>query len=255
MTDTPPDLPNTTRDTILGGRVTLHQPRRGHRVGHDAILLAALAPDDTRHLVDLGTGVGAAGLAVLARLPGASAHLVEIDSPTAALARENVAANGVAERCAVVEGDVLRLARPGGPAEPAPDAADLVIANPPFNARAAHQTSPDARRATAHMADGDTLQGWVLAAYRCLAPAGRLALILRPEDLTPLLAALAGRFGAAELLPVHPAPGADAVRLLVRAIKGRRTPPVIRPGLVLADAAGRPSPEAETILRDGTALR
>ena len=31
----------TTEDAVLGGRLILRQPRRGHRVGHDAILLAA----------------------------------------------------------------------------------------------------------------------------------------------------------------------------------------------------------------------
>ena len=30
-----------TDDAVLGGRLILRQPRTGHRVGHDAILLAA----------------------------------------------------------------------------------------------------------------------------------------------------------------------------------------------------------------------
>ena len=32
---------DTTEDAVLGGRLILRQPRRGHRFGHDAILLAA----------------------------------------------------------------------------------------------------------------------------------------------------------------------------------------------------------------------
>src|SRR5437016_1025102 len=35
---------DVTEDTVLGGRLRLRQPRRGHRVGHDAILLAAAVP-------------------------------------------------------------------------------------------------------------------------------------------------------------------------------------------------------------------
>ena len=31
----------TSEDAVLGGRLVLRQPLRGHRVGHDAILLAA----------------------------------------------------------------------------------------------------------------------------------------------------------------------------------------------------------------------
>ncbi len=241
-------------DAVLGGRLRLRQPRQGHRVGHDAILLSALAPDDTRHLVDLGAGVGSAGLAVLMRQPEARGVLVEIDPALAALAEENAGANGLSSRCQVITGDVGTLCRPIGPPVPAPAMADLVLTNPPFNARAAHQTSPHAQRANAHMADAETLAAWGLAAYRCLAPAGMLALILRPEDLGALLEMLRGRFGAAQLLPVHPTPDAPAVRLLVRAIKGRRTPPVLLPGLILADDAGRPTPEAQAVLRDGAAL-
>ncbi len=248
----PEDRPDaTTVDAVLGGRLRLRQPQRGHRVGHDAILLAALAPAGVRHVVDLGAGVGSAGLAVLIRAPQAHGVLVEIDATLAALAQDNIQANDLAARCTVVQGDVLRLARPGGPPDPRPAGADLVIANPPFNARAAHQTSPDPRRAAAHMADADTLTAWVLAAYRCLTPAGVLGLILRPEDLAPLLDAMRGRFGAAHLLPVHPTPTAPAVRLLVRAVKGRRTAPALLPGLILADADGRPTGAAEAILRDG----
>lgn len=242
-----------TVDAVLGGRLVLRQPARGHRVGHDTLLLAAFAPvADT--VVDLGAGVGGAGLAYLSRLAQARATLVEIDPAQAALAAENAAGNGLAGRCRVVVADVALLGRRAGPAEPASGGAGLVLMNPPFNAAAGHQPSPHAGRARAHMAGPELLEAWVKAAFRCLAPHGRLCLILRPQDVAALLGAFAGRFGAAELLPLHPRADADAVRLLVRAVKGRRTAPVIRPGLVLADAAGAPTPEAEAVLRDGRAL-
>ena len=70
----------TSEDAILGGRLRLRQPLRGHRVGHDAILLAAATgARGGEHAVDLGSGVGAAGLALAARVPGLTVTLVEID--------------------------------------------------------------------------------------------------------------------------------------------------------------------------------
>ena len=52
---------DVTEDAILGGRLRLRQPERGHRVGHDAILLAAACPASAgERVVDLGAGVGAA---------------------------------------------------------------------------------------------------------------------------------------------------------------------------------------------------
>jgi len=35
------DPAGVTDDLFLGGRLRLRQPRRGHRAGHDAVLLAA----------------------------------------------------------------------------------------------------------------------------------------------------------------------------------------------------------------------
>jgi hypothetical protein len=69
---------DTTDDAILGGKLNLLQPKSGHRAGHDAILLAAAAPKSMLAL-DLGAGVGTAGLAMLARKIAWQVTLVEID--------------------------------------------------------------------------------------------------------------------------------------------------------------------------------
>ncbi len=124
------DRSGVTRDAVLGGRLTLVQPARGHRVGHDAILLAALARAEDQTILDFGAGVGGAGLAALVRLPAAAAILVEREPDIAALARANAAANGLDGRCHVICADVAMLNRKGGETlEPA----DLVLTNPPFN--------------------------------------------------------------------------------------------------------------------------
>src|SRR3974377_1616880 len=88
----PSDL---TADAVLDGRLRLLQPRRGHRFGHDAILLAAATPARSGdRIADLGAGVGAAGLALASRVPGTRVTLVEIDARLAALAQENAGRNG-----------------------------------------------------------------------------------------------------------------------------------------------------------------
>ncbi|MGB6175434.1 MAG: methyltransferase, partial [Methylocella sp.] len=56
--------PPVVADAFLGGRLLLCQPAEGHRCGTDAVLLAAAAPADFSGLaIDVGAGVGAAGLA------------------------------------------------------------------------------------------------------------------------------------------------------------------------------------------------
>src|SRR6476646_9546255 len=97
----------TTDDAVLGGRLALRQPRRGHRVGHDAILLAAATEAlHGEHAIELGAGVGAAGLALARRIAGLNVTLVEIDPALAALAEDNARRNGLGERVRVAVLDV-----------------------------------------------------------------------------------------------------------------------------------------------------
>jgi tRNA1(Val) A37 N6-methylase TrmN6 len=250
------DVPemDTTEDAVLGGRLVLRQPRRGHRVGHDAILLAAAVtahPGD--QAVDLGAGVGAAGLALARRIEGLAVTLVEIDPALEALAAANAARNGLAARVRSVCIDVTGPAASLTAAGLAAGMATHVLMNPPFNAPQ-HNPSPDPARRSAHMASGETLDRWVATAARLLDATGTLTLIWRADGLGDVLAALAAGFGAVSVLPVYPKPDAPAIRILVRAVKASRAPLAILPGLTLADAAGTPTPAAEAILRGGDAI-
>ena len=248
--------PDITDDALLGGRLQLLQPARGHRAGHDALLLAASVPVDARRAVDLGAGVGTAGLALAVRVPDVEVWLVEIDPATSELAARNAARQtpDVSHRVSVVTADVADVGRPSGPALPAPRAADVVLMNPPFNDPARHRISPEDKRALAHSLEDTDLTPWLLAAERLLEAGGRVHLIHRPEALGTILEAMNGRFGAITIRPVHGKPDAPAIRILVSAIKGRRTPPSLLPGLVLADSEGRPTPEATRLLRGEAGL-
>jgi tRNA1(Val) A37 N6-methylase TrmN6 len=248
------ELAETSEDAVLGGRLVLRQPLHGHRVGHDAILLAAATlAQPGEHLVELGAGVGAAGLAVARRVEGLTVTLVEIDPALAALAGDNAARNRLGDRVHAVCLDVAAPAAVFAAAGLTPGAADRVVMNPPFNAPRL-QSSPDATRRLAHSAAPDTLDRWVGAAARLLRPGGAMTLVWRGDGLDALLAALSAGFGAVAVLPLHPKPGAPAIRVLARAIKGSRAALALLPGLVLADAGGKPTAAAEAVLRDGGLL-
>ena len=247
------ERPDVTEDAVLGGRLVLRQPRKGHRVGHDAMLLAAACSARPRdRLIELGAGVGAAGLAVAQRVGDLALTLIEIDPALAALARENAERNGLAERTRVACLDVTAPPGEFAAAGLARGEADHVLMNPPFNA--AHNPSPDRGRRLAHAGTDDTLRRWVETAAWLLAPAGALTLIWRADGLDVVLAALAGSFGGLVILPIHPKAGAPAIRVLVRAVKESRAPLTLLPGLVLADADGQPTRQAEAVLREGAVL-
>jgi tRNA1(Val) A37 N6-methylase TrmN6 len=242
-----------SEDAVLGGRLVLRQPLRGHRVGHDAILLAAasVARSGDR-AVDLGSGVGGAGLALARRIEGLNVTLVEIDPVLAALAAGNAQRNHLSDRVRAVRLDVESSAADFTTAGLGPASAACVLMNPPFNV--AQQPSPDQARRLAYAASGATLERWLRAAARLLRPDGVVTLIWRADGLAEVLAALGKDFGAVTVLPVHPKPGAPAIRVLVRATKGNRAPLVLLPGILLADADGKPTAAAEAVLRKGEAL-
>lgn len=239
---------DTTLDAFLGGRLRLRQLRGGHRAGHDAILLAAAtAARAGDRVVELGAGIGAAGLALAARVPGIDLTLVEIDAALAALAEGNAIANGIAARVCVA--DVAARAATLAGCGLGPDSADVVLMNPPFNAAGRHRGSPDAARRLAHEADAGTLDIWVHTARRLLRSGGALTMIWRAADIADLLAAMQRGFGSIAILPVHPRPDAPAIRVLLRAVKGGRGATALCPGLVLNDTDGSPTAEADEILR------
>lgn len=236
-----------TEDAFLGGQLRLRQPRSGHRAGHDAMLLAAATPAGSGdRVVEFGAGVGAAGLALARRVRGIELVLVEIDADLAALARGNAAANAIAAEAIVL--DVAAAADAFAAAGLAPDSADIVLMNPPFNDAARHRASPDQSRAIAHVADASTLESWVHAARRVLKSGGVLTLIWRADGIAEVLAALDRGFGSLAILPVHGDAKNPAIRVLVRATKGGRAPTEIHAALMLNDESAVPNKRVQDLL-------
>jgi tRNA1(Val) A37 N6-methylase TrmN6 len=247
----PAERPDITDDAILNGRLRLLQPKRGHRFGHDAILLAAAVPAQPgERTLELGAGVGAASLAVLSRVPDTRATLIEIDPLLCELAAENITRNGFAARARAVALDAESAPEIFRQAGVAPGSFDHVLMNPPFN-DASHQPSPDALRRRAHEGPEGLLAAWLATARAMLTGAGQVTLIWRADGIGEVLDALHDGFGGISVIPVYPAPERLAIRVLVTATSGSDDPQRSGPGLTLNGSDGRPSAEAEAILRHG----
>ena len=138
----------------------------------------------------------------------------------------------------------------------ADEAADLVVANPPYLAAEAARASPDPRRARAHVAgEGSAaLADWVVACLALLKPGGRFVMIQRADALPALLPAFAGRLGDLALRPVHPRADAPAIRLLISGTKGSKAPLRLLPGLTLHEPDGAATPLAAAIQRGEATL-
>jgi len=243
----------TSDDAALGGRLILRQPLRGHRFGHDAILLAAATPaHPDEQAVELGAGVGAAGLALAWRVARLAVTLVEIDPALAALAADNAARNRLSPRVRAICLDVAAPAAAFAAAGLGSGSAHHVLMNAPFNAP--QNSPPNPARRLARTASPATLPLWLRTAARLLAPRGTLTLIWRADGLSDVSAALAAEFGGVAIMPVFAKTEAPAIRVLLRAVKGSKAPSLLLPGLTLADKTGQPTAAAEAVLRDGAAL-
>lgn len=233
---------DATLDAFHRGAFHLVQPRRGHRAGMDAMMLAASVPSPFKgRLADLGAGAGAAGLAVAARCPDAAVALVERDPEMAGYARRSIAheANNAAlrERVSVIEADVTLTGKARIAAGLADTSFDFALMNPPFNA-AVDRPSPDALRRSAHVMEDGLFEGWLRTAAAIVRPRGGLSVIARPGSLPAILAALQGRFGGAQIVPIQPRAHEPAIRIVVRAVRGSRAGLALMPALVIHDPTG-----------------
>ncbi|MBT1155484.1 methyltransferase [Aminobacter anthyllidis] len=256
MTDEPTsaadtELPPHTVDAFHRGEFWLVQPRdTGHRAGMDALMLAAAVPGSfAGRLADFGAGAGAAGLAVAARCRQAKVQLVELTTEMARFAEATLAHPGntsLRDRAAVLVADVGLSGKARTEAGLTDASLDFVIMNPPFNP-AHHRPTPDALKRQAHVMEDGLFESWLRSAAAVVKPRGGLAIIARPEQLAAILSALDGRFGKAEIVPVHPRAGAAAIRVIVRAVRASRAPLTLCPPLVLRDAGDSFSQRADDI--------
>jgi tRNA1(Val) A37 N6-methylase TrmN6 len=212
-----------TQDAFLGGRLNLSQPRQGFRAGLDSVLLGAAVDRGSASLLDLGAGVGTAGLVALTLNPGLVGTLAERDPAVAALAQANVVANGFETRARVAEVDITARGLTRVNAGLLPDSFGTVIANPPFFDPARGTAPASARGAARHMTP-ESLDLWVKTAASTASPDGEIIFIYPAEGLPVLLASFAARFGAISVLPLVPRDGEPASRILIRGIKGSRAP-------------------------------
>jgi tRNA1(Val) A37 N6-methylase TrmN6 len=239
-------------DWFLDGRLQIRQPVKGHRIGTDALLLAAACAAEGR-VCDLGSGVGAVGLALAMRC-AAETVLVERDPVFADCARHNIGSGEFTDRVSLSDVDIFdRKAFLSGPAL-ADQSFDAVATNPPFDQALRGRRSPTVLKQTAHAMQGGDLADWLKVAVRLLRDGGTLTLIHRADRLADVLAAMPKRAGGVTVKPVQPQGDQAATRILVQATAGSHAPLSLLPPLVLHGPDGSFTPEADAIHKGRAAI-
>jgi tRNA1(Val) A37 N6-methylase TrmN6 len=233
-----------THDGFLDNRLTVAQPKKGFRAGHDSVLLAAcIEAKDNSNLVELGSGVGVASLCLAQREKRCRVLGIEVDPELVALANDNARLNGMSERVSFLTGDVLEHDFQGG-------LFDQVFLNPPFHTSDGRK-SPDPRRARAMYDANDALHAWTERAVELVRPGGKVTIVMRADRLPHWRARVSG---AVIVLPLLPKPDGTAKRVIARlSPRGPSSYTEMEP-LVLHNRDGLPTEEAEAVLRHGAPL-
>ncbi|PWL19153.1 methyltransferase [Falsochrobactrum shanghaiense] len=232
-----PEEIEETLDVFHRGAFHLVQPAmKGHRSGVDAMILASSVPQGfAGRLADLGSGAGAAGLAVAARCPQSRIALVERSALMAGFARKTLAHplnKALAGRVDIIEADVALVGKARVFAGLADNNFDFAIMNPPFN-EPRDRSTPDPLKAEAHVMPEGMFEQWLRTAAAIVRPGGGVGIIARPTSIAQILDALKGRFGGLKIVAVQPRAQSAAIRIVITGIRGSRAALTLMPPLIL----------------------
>ncbi len=244
-------LMEVNETALLGGRIRCFQPRRGYRSAIDSVLLAACVPAKAgQRILDIGTGVGASALCLIARVFGVKVTGLELQAPLAALAKRSIKANGFQDQFSVIIGDLL---------DPPPvikaHGFDHVMANPPYGEAGKGNPPTDQIKAVSMVEGRAKLEDWLQFAVLAKTREGSITFIHRAERRKQLVTSLdALGMGKMEVLPLIPRVGSVPNRLIVRAWRGCRGEVSEAEGLVLHEENGVFTAKVDSILRGGKSL-
>ncbi len=240
-----------SEDAILGGRVTLLQPKDGFRAAVDPIFLAASVPAQAKdQVLDCGTGTGAAAFALAARVEDISVTGIDVQPELIALASLAAARNDLEDR---VDFHVADIARP--PASMQTRLFDHVMSNPPFLDVRHGQAPKDKARALASVESTADLRTWLTFMADRLRDGGTLTVIHRYERVPEIVSLLGDGFGRMTRLDLQPVDdGRPVKRAIVQAVKGAPGGDIAEKRLVVHDSSGGFTAEADAVLRDAMPL-
>lgn len=212
------------------------------------MLAAACPAKEGQSILDLGCGVGSVGLCILERVQNCSLYGVDIQGDHIDIAQKNAALNGVCNSAEFFTADIRTLEM---------ELCDHVVFNPPYLEDGAHLKSPSPAKARAmgHIERDIDISDWITCAFRHIKGQGSLTLIHSAGQTDDIIHALYGsnggkRFGGVEIIPLWPHIDEPAKRVIIRAWKHKKSPSIVRPGIVMHNSDGAYTQQADAVLRE-----
>lgn len=239
---------------LLDKKVALWQPAQGYKASTDSVFVAAACPVKAGQTVlDMGCSAGNITFPLLWRVPKAVITGLDIQQDYLDLAIKNKEESFPHSQLDFIHADIRNFTIAN-----ARQRFDHVVTNPPYLEAGTHLTSPDKGKAIArgHNAaeNTQTLKEWLDTAHSVLKSGGTLTLIHRADTTDDIIRRLGKRFGAIDIFPLYSKRGQDAKRVIIRAIKDRKTPSRLRAGIIVHNNDGTYTADADNILRSGAPI-
>ncbi|MCI5212124.1 MAG: tRNA1(Val) (adenine(37)-N6)-methyltransferase [Candidatus Electrothrix sp. ATG2] len=201
-----------TDDTLFNGRLVCRQHRDGYRFSLDAVLLAHFCqPASGDKVLDLGTGCGVIGLILCYRHLDVQVTGLELQSALADLSQQNIQANNLQDRFAIINGDLRRIKQ-----HLRAETYELVLSNPPYYKIGTGRVSQEDECALARhelTADPDSV---IAAAAYAVKNRGTVVCIYPAERLATVTAAMMKkRLVPKRIQPVYSYPEDSQARLVM----------------------------------------
>ena len=251
MIDDDINNPAYTKDSFLDKGLVLTQPVHGFRAGSDAVFLArAIEFPKNSHILDVGCGLGGAGLCAVYKNSMVHVTGIEIQEPYVHLANYNAVYNHLDNQFKAIQGDIKDVHQFFQP-----DYFTHIITNPPFYEKASGRLPNHLDKSHAHHGDNVSLDIWIRKSLSVLKNAGIMLIIIRTERLQDVMNALAKRAGDIHILPLISRKNDDAKRVLIKCRKASKAgTKILTPLIVHQDKARDYTREAESVLTGKTTL-
>ncbi len=233
-----------TEDTILNGKISILQPKTGYRVAIDPIILANfidIKPEES--ILDVGCGVGTISLILKKKNITSEINAIDVDSDICEICKQNSLKNNL--NINVINSNIedahLQSPLKG-------KLFDHVVTNPPFFNPKSSRMGYNKRLANFETIE---LNDWISHCLKFLKNKGSFSIIHSGHRLEEVLYALKNKAAAIEIIPIFPKENSDAIRVILKCIKGSKKFTKISPPIILHESDGRYTKVAGKILNGG----
>lgn len=230
-----------TEDTILNGKITLFQPKKGYRVAIDPILLSHFVNiQPNQNILDVGCGVGTISLILKKKENTSEIFAIDIDETMCEICKKNSLKNALEINVInisienIINNKLLKN-----------KLFDHVVTNPPFFEQKSSRISK-----TKLLANFETIQlsDWILCCLKKVKNKGIFSIIHSAHRLNDILHTLNRKVGNIEIIPIYSTEKSDAIRVIVKCIKNSKAHTRISNSLLLHEKDGKYTDNLNEIL-------